>query len=127
VLVILPTEDIVREYQQFDDLFVFYENGIKGVIADAILLNEMLTSDLHGIRGTKIVDKVLREYTNSIQAYNNYYRENTNVVTFIELIVENIMISVNEMFYCLFRNQTYFPSKVESRWHGNELIARILC
>jgi hypothetical protein len=130
---VLPTADIVREYQDFDPLFVFYEDGIRGVIRDSILLSEGWSvkptryREVQSWRDTRtrFLEKVLRDYSNSPEAVLTRLLENTSAEMYVELVTEDIMRRVMGMMHDVFRHLVYDVSKAEWKWIGNDLATRI--
>lgn len=133
VYVALPTTDIVRNFREFERLFTFYEEGIKGVVKDTVLLSSAWilsrTSNMQPharpIIADGLLDKIMRDYANSGEALMQRLSENTSSESYIELIAELIDRAVGEMMYALFLSTVYDVSKTEWRWIGDDLVAKM--
>ena len=124
---VLPTADIVREYHHLDALFVFYDDGIKGIIRDALLLSQGVTNqytrEIELRRALEpFMDKVLRTYDNSTEAMLQRLLENTSAELYVEMVVADVWQRVSVMMKDLFQHLQYDVSRAEHRWLGNDLM-----
>lgn len=133
---VLPTKDIIQQYNDLDHLFTFYEGGVRAIIRDTILLSsawklELFSERYHLPDNTKpltakgMMDNVMREYSNSEDAIFQRFSENTTKETFVQIAVENIDYTVSEMMFALFKRQIYTVVKRDWQWFGNDLIVKI--
>lgn len=131
---ILPTNDILRELEHLEHMFVFYEGGIRGVIKDTVLLSNAwelthYSSAKHdGIRPITahgLVDKIIRDYENSPNAIFLHYSENTRGSVHVELASELIDNAVSDMMSLIFKHLVYDVCKTQWEWIGNDLLTNI--
>ena len=117
VIFILPTKDILRLFQKYDELFMFYNDGVKGVIRDTIL------SRVSANRGLDdVLNKVRTDYLNSAEAVMEYLTDYEFRSECIDLAVELITIAINEMLIDLFKSCNYTMSKSYWKWFGDDFI-----
>lgn len=145
-LVILPTSEIIRELEQFDDMFSFYDSGIRGVVRDNILQSDLSDiSEAQVLRTNsippwirKLNDRIVFEYSNSYQAIRQHYLENTSDELYVEMIAEYANALVFEMLNTVFMKNNlnilsykwaYIDGKwtrVDAwRWVGNDLLVQV--
>lgn len=131
---ILPTNDIVKEFMDFESMFIFYEGGVKGIIKDTVLLSEAsqygryASFENKGVRklmAKGLMDKILSDYSNSAEAVFLRYSENTSSSVQIELVTELIDNAVSDMMNCIFVRTVYDICKTRWEWIGNDLITNI--
>ena len=120
MFLILPTAEIVKEYEAAERTFSFYEDGLRGVIRDLILY-----SNAEKKSGNYIQDKILREYSNTPEAVMSRIMENFVTEMYIELLVEVIFNSVSNMMQMLLPQTVYTISVIEHQWSCNDLIIKI--
>lgn len=129
--VVLPTADIVREFRGYEPIFCFYEDGIRGVVRDSVLLsNGMYEHELDECISHQsslietFINRVVEEYENSIHRryIENTYAKNSPSIT-LELVVAQINSMVNTMTRALFMLRAYEICKSRWQWVGDDLIA----
>jgi hypothetical protein len=120
VFLILPTADIVREYETAERTFSFYEDGLRGVIRDLILYSNTGKGS-----GNYIQDKILREYSNTPEAVTSRIMENFMTEIYVETLVEVIFNSVSIMMQTLLPHVAHSISVTEHQWNCNDLIIKI--
>ena len=131
VVYILPTYTIVAQFKEFENLFTFYDEGIKGVIRDAVILSAAYNlydypeSLYHPPkeRTNGLRDKVLADYDQSLEAkWSNFelsrYPNNTIL---IEIIVDKLEDAVEQMMRGIFRRDIYDVAPGGHKWIGNDL------
>lgn len=130
IKILLPTAEIIRDHGRHEGFFNFYEEGLRGVVRDMVLMSDdsiFSTSipqrQLNVSEG--LIQKILREYQNSPEAVMQRYLENTTYESYVELIAEMIADSVHDMMRSIFVSAVYDVSKTEWDWLGNDLITRI--
>lgn len=132
-LVILPTTEIIQEVGQFDELFSFYDDGIRGVVRDNVLHSDLSEiSELPVMRTPsnpywiqKLNERIVFEYCNSPRALNLYYTENTCEDMYVELIAEWVNVLVFEMLKTLFVRSDLDILTRDWYWIGNDLVVKI--
>jgi len=135
---ILPTSDLVRQFKPHERLFNFYEDGIKGLIRDTILLSAAYRYHLFAFSrynnsqyaprptiADGLLEKVLRDYDNSLDAHLERFQQNTNSSYYVETVVKLIDHAVGEMMADIFQSTAYDVSKTDWQWHGSDLVARV--
>lgn len=133
IAVVLPTAGLVREYADFDQLFSFYEDGLRGLIRDMVLLSDLhapteQTSAAEYVRelaSDGLVEKVLREYSDSPDARFLFHTSSRTREIEVEIAVEMIYQSVMEMMNALLMRAVYEVCKQKWSWLGNDLIAHL--
>lgn len=134
VYVALPTRDIVRHFKDFERLFSFYEEGIKGLVRDTVLLSSawVLGRNIsiqpyspHPVVADGLLEKVMRDYASSSEAMMQRLSENTSAEAYVELVTEMIDRAVGEMMYTLFVSSVYDVSKTEYSWVGDDLVIKM--
>lgn len=125
-LYVLPTGEIIREFKNFEEMFSFYEEGIKGVVRDMVLLSDDITpGDPKSSTTQGLLDKILREYMNSPEAVIQHLLENTSAANFVEFISEALKMMVQDMMRRLFTNALYEISKTEWQWIASDLVIKV--
>jgi hypothetical protein len=124
LVIILPTTDIVNEYSEYESLFCFYRDGIKGLVRDVIAqCNSTELRDEDHWYGFK--DLVVGEYYASM---HRRYVENTHTSAhrdfIIEMVVEKVAHDVEELMQRFF-NQLRYDVQRTDKWIGNDLLAAI--
>lgn len=134
MLYVLPTASIVREFREYNRLFSFYEDDIKGIIRDTILVSSAWMQkdysryhhEIHRpLMADDLMEKIIRDYHNSGEALMQRLSENTSSETYIQRIVEQINRQVGDMMMTLFLNYVYDVSKTEWQWIGDDLVVKI--
>lgn len=132
-LVILPTSEIIRDLESFDEMFSFYDNGIRGIVRDNVLQSDLShISEVPVLRTNaiphwiqKLNDRIVFEYTNSHQAIRQHYLENTSDTLYVELVAEYVNALVFEMLKTLFVQSHLDIQTTGWRWIGNDLLIRV--
>lgn len=120
MILILPTADIVREYRDFERLFCFYRNGLKGVIEDIVLF-----SSPEEEAATKyILEKIVAEYSHTPESILSKMMEK-DTDTYVELITVALDDSINDMMRTLFPKIKYIIAHMECRWYCDDLIIKV--
>lgn len=125
---LLPTADIVREFKQYDAVFYFYEEGIKGIVRDVVLFSTGNDPEA----GIDVKQMVMNRVNEEIDRHDliRYY-ENTHgsqwPTLVIELIIEQIEQAVRVMLDSIFMQLFYEVSwKGDSYdWLGDDMMAKI--
>ena len=129
--VILPTTEIIREVWRFDELFSFYDDGIRGVVRDNVLHSDLTViseiSELPVMKTSywsiqKLNERIVFEYRNSPRTLNLFYNENTCGDTYVELIAEWVSVMVFEMLKTLFVRSDLDIMTRDWYWIGNDLV-----
>ena len=125
-IIILPTADIVREFEDYESVFCFYDEGLRGVIKDIVLYNTV--TDTTGEQTSMLVQDVISVYEHSLYVR---YLENTLSISQPEICIEMMVIqlesAVSKMLKALFVKelQRYRWDRSSYEWLGNDLITRI--
>lgn len=121
-MIILPTADIVQDCQEFEPVFCFYNNGIKGLVRDIV---DLAASPHYDDEIAAFKDMVMSEYDQSI---NRRYLENTHQGMaqdfMIEMVIEQIAHGVQELFQQFFKQMIYRVDNTE-KWLGNDLLTTV--
>jgi len=117
VIFILPTKDILRLFQKYDELFMFYNDGVKGVIRDTILSRVSTNRGLDDV-----LNKIRIDYLNSVDAVMEYLTEYEFRSECIDLAVELITIAINEMMIDLFKSRNSSIIISYWKWFGDDFI-----
>lgn len=143
--VILNTSEIIRQFMTYDPYFSFYENGIKDVVKNAVLVAgkgrpsrfEDMDSEVHWLRslaGRTIsdweyaVDTSLEYSPADVHAYQS--RQEAIDRNAIEFVVEQVRTEVEKMIYGLTNTWRYSVKPVREsspvkEWQGDDLVVRI--
>jgi hypothetical protein len=131
---LLPTAEILRQVKQFDSVFSFYENGIKGVISNTVTMSagylflDYLQNKKIGIKHpafSPLKESILQQYSLSNEARLADYSCYPDNSLLIEVVVDLIEEAVNSMMYGIFMKEIYDVSIEQSKWFGSDLIAII--
>ena len=134
-IVILPTAEIITRFKGFEELFGFYDDGLKGVIRDTILTSQAYDlvkrryptghKNKCIIMASGLMDKILRDYHNSADAMFLHRIENTNAATYVEEAAILIDQAVHEMMRVLFAKIVYDMCMDGSVWLGDDLMTKV--
>jgi len=132
-LYILPTRDLLRLFSSYENLFWFYNDGVKGVIRDIILFsNAWELKHYSPIKDCKkpitaqlIFDKIVQEYSNSPDGRMNGITGNLIDSECVEIAAELIDNAVSDMMFVLFSSLIYDVSKTNWKWFGDDIIVEI--
>lgn len=128
--VALPTAGIVHEYRDCEALFSFYEDGLKGLIRDMVLVSDS-RPPMHKPTAEEIKqefldsglpERIMTQYAQSPDARFLAHTGNTTHEAFIEMAAEVIYQSVVEMMNSLFLRLVYEVRKQRWSWIGNDLV-----
>lgn len=118
MLIVLPTFELLKEFRESEQLFYFYDDGLRGVIRDIIIYGDggkPINDE------TYVTEKILREYNNTPEAVMSKFTDNVDSNVLIELIASLIDNAVGEMMGILFPGYSYSISKTDYRWLGDDL------
>ncbi len=129
---ILPIADLVDEYAQYDGIFSFYDDGIRGLIRDAVFESSLrqdvpLLLEHHHQRHQRNVDPLV-EYTldrfyNNLEAeercnaFSDFFRETEPVV---RAVTEAVTFEIWH-FMCTFLGTTNFVVRDSVSWIDRDL------
>lgn len=128
--IILPTTPIVKGFSQYENLFCFYDDGVKGVVKDHVLVSRScLVSFYEDIQKTdksvRLMDEIIQKYETSL---HRQYMENTyngcKPIHMLEDIINEIEREVNNMMYLYFFEHPYSIER-GVKWVGDDLIIKI--
>lgn len=126
---ILPTGDLVRQFRDYERLFVFYQDGVKGIIRDTIVLSDdgsYLPKREQCASGNRfLIERIVRLYENSAEALCAFHQENTTAVDSVEVAVTEIHTAVAEMLQWLLAKHEYYVCRHQHQWLGNDLLVTI--
>ena len=130
---ILPTAEIIKDHRQYDELFCFYMEGIRGLVRDIVLCSDY--GNFHRIacghqdgkitHASGLIESVMRMYNNSPEAMLNYYLEKTSCSSYVESVVEMLDDAVTAMMAPLVKQRPFNVNKQEFEWIGNDLMIKI--
>jgi hypothetical protein len=133
-LIVLPTADIVREFERFEDLMSFHEGGVRGLIKETLIASDYDRLPLSIQQPGKILladglkDRILREYSNSPEALFLATAENINpkyTELIVELVVDLVDRAVAELLWTFFKQHYFNVYQHSCSWLGNDLMARV--
>lgn len=132
--VILPTSELLSFLTTFQELFSFYEDGLRGLVRDCVLLSDSVTQyDRLSIRefspaqiDPDFAKKVMREYEESPSAMFLRMTENTNSYHAAEMALEYIHDAVVDMVKSTFGPAVFDISKGWHHWHCNDLVIEVV-
>ena len=119
--VILPTRDIALDFSEYDDLFYFYYNGVKGILHTSVILSRAW-EDKESDVTQKVIDEVMQYFTLSSEASMCYITGNYILNYYLESMVKHMSISINEMMKIMFMHDTYYIEKNKFKWIDNDLM-----
>lgn len=123
---IFPTTDLLRELTNFEELFGFYDSGLRGVVKDAILLvdNRRVWSAHDMLPVLK--EKVLHRYGDSPDAMMAYLLENTSADAYIEVVLEKIWDRITLMLCDFFQHHSVIlVADPKNCWLGDDLMTSV--
>lgn len=136
---VLPTGKIIHTFNTFEPVFCFYEEGVRGLVRDTVLLNTgdpegraYVDSDEARIKRGKLLfaegllERVIAQYENSLDLR---YLENTLgqycAESIVRMMVEQIDLAVAQMLRDYFGGQVYQMCKSRWKWVGTDLLIRV--
>jgi hypothetical protein len=123
----------MQEYNEYDYLFYFYRDGLKGLVEDIII--HSASWEFHKLDckhdekpaiAKNVIDKMLMEYEYTPEGIINNITNNTMHLLKIEIIATMLDNAINEMMYCIFQKNIYHISNINIRWLNNDLIIDVL-
>lgn len=127
--VVLPTAELIHSVSDSEDLFNFYRDSTKGLIADMIVqadshvLSWYKNSEPNGNPLTNdFTEKVLLSYYNSPEAIWNFHSENTDNSTYIEAMIVALDYSIAQMLLRVFGNHQFKIKTDGVKWINNNLV-----
>jgi len=127
---IIPIFEILNDHQESEQLFYFYDDGLRGVVRDIILFSSGCEfKNLHPNKRAGadecVVEKILRDYYNTPEATLSRFTDNIDMEVYIEVIAQSIAISVEELLRALIPRIVYEFSKTEFQWLGDDLLLKM--
>lgn len=143
-LVILPVAPIVEEFSTYDSTFWFYENGIKSIIHDLMVMDRYQTVDsdrLLPIKSTEhpyiksaitppyLKHNVVLDYEQAIDELdrNNCSRfDHQNDVNLIQIVVQMLEDEILKMLHQVFGNarKIELDRRYKPRWIGDDFVGK---
>ena len=129
---VLPTGDIIREFESYEELFYFYEDGVRAVVRDMLLLNHgnlLPTLPLYSYDPDTNLwafrQRLVEEYdrTMDVRATENMLHEYRGLQ--LEHALGEIDAEVTRMLKGYFRNQIYEIIQDGWKWLGDDLVVRM--
>lgn len=124
--VMLPTMEIIREHRHYDYLFDFYEDGIYGIVRDAIVSFDNTCKRLDYLDDDRFVKHALLHYQNSYDAVCNSVMENTDSSHHMEILISCVIIEVREMIRRLYLYRPIQFTKQHCTWCGDDIVINLL-
>lgn len=109
--IILPTDDIVEELASVECLFVFYRNGIKGIIEDLMVDNNK-----------NKIDEIINCYNNTPLGRFYHFTDNAFNDFIIEIYLELIHTQLKNILRMIFYNTSYSIRNHNFKWVGNNIV-----
>ena len=127
---ILPISEALKEFQLMEFSLVFYDEGLRGLIRDHVLVSNARMSDIDFYATTDDADplekKVVDQYHNSSYYRHDVEMGNDNLTLNAALMAsKRIRKWVNGMMYAAFVHDVYSVHEQHYRWFGNDLIVKI--
>lgn len=131
--VILPTSEVLGFLSHFQELFSFYEDGLRGLVRDCVLLSDGVGSQRVSMRefGSSVIDpdfasKVMREYAQSPSAMFLSVINNSGAYHSAEMALEYVHDLVIDMVKATFGPAVYDISKTWHHWHSDDLVIEVV-
>lgn len=119
--IILPTRDIVLDFSEYDDLFYFYHNGVKGILHTSVIHSKAWESkESDSIQ--KTINEVMTYFTQSPEANMCHITGNYVLNYYIESLVKHMSMCINDMMSNMFVSSIYYIDKNKFRWIDNDLL-----
>lgn len=134
---IVPTSDLVREFWHCEPLLCFYDEGVRGLIRDTVLLNCGVPAgsfSLHRRRkepplfSDGLLDHVLGEFERSLEVrfLENTLPQRAESASFaVEAVVEAIDEAVARMMREFLLRDIYEICKTRWQWIGYDLLVMV--
>jgi hypothetical protein len=137
--VIFPTGELLQEFKFLEDMFAFYDGGLKGLVRDMVLTADFAdTPDIHALLGTGIeeafhralkstglIEKVMRDYVHSPDARLAFVLGDNHAEHAVEIAAEALYQRIFELVNHLFMRTIYEISKQYISWDGDDLITHV--
>lgn len=128
---ILPVSEALKEFALSEYLLTFYEDGLRGLIRDHVLVSTAIICGIDFFESELEVEdplskKIVDAYTESL-----YYRHDQEMGTSDRNLnaalaaSERIRRWVNGMMYATFLNDVYSVQEQYFQWFGDDLIVRL--
>lgn len=115
--VLLPTMELVYDRASYCDLFDHCDDGIRGVIRDAV---NHYNADQSCIE--KLIAKLMSQYENSYTAIFHATVENYSISILVELSIRNLIDEVHNVIYNLYRTKHISFNTRYCQWVGNDIV-----
>lgn len=134
-LVILPTSDILREYQHFETAFdSFHHEGLKGAVRNMVVMSDDLgvghrpyaeiCDDILS-RKNDLIELIVNEYLNTPEAQFWLHTKGYSNQMQIEAMAQALYQSVVEMMTCFFARKVFDINKQQTEWVGDDLLIEV--
>jgi hypothetical protein len=131
--VVLPTAEILKTFKDFEHLFDFYEDGLKGVVRDMVFTADTFQAQPDRVRdafkqalqNSGLIEKIMRDYSMSPEAQFHFHVGSHTQESAVEIAAQCIYVVVLQTMSNLFMRAVYEISKQEWDWVGQDLIASV--
>lgn len=122
---LLPTTELFFEFRHYEQVLLFHDEGVRGVIRDLVLLSTGIPN--HDEEAQDLLKYLLEEYNRSIDLryLENTLRYPNAVAVMVEIAVTEIHQAVEAMMAQYFRNLVYDICKARWQWLGADLILQL--
>lgn len=131
---IVPTSDLVREFWHCEPLLCFYNEGVRGLIRDTVLLSSSVPADSYSLHRRRkdaplfsdgLLDHVMGEFERSLDLRfleNMLPRRAESACFAVEAAVEAIDEAVARMMRQFMQREVYEICKTRWKWIGYDLL-----
>lgn len=122
---LLPTSDIFLSHKHFEPLLYFYEDGVRGLVRDTVLLSSQPLPGSEDVQALR--ERLVAEYDRCANArfLENSMRRHEYASFLVEMAAEEIDYRVAEMMWQFLRGRVYEVCKTRWKWVGADLVATI--
>jgi hypothetical protein len=129
---VLPIAEILREYFLLEHVFDFYEEGLRGLVRDHVLISTSIVCDIHeddmeDDDADPLVNKIVQAYRMNNLGYRNDYYNNNDERRLASALHRSreIRLMINRLMYVLFRGSVYNIHPQRFQWLGNDLVVHM--
>lgn len=127
---ILPVAEALKQFQLFEYVLDFYDEGLRGLIRDHVFVSNAHLCDLEELESSfdedPLEEKIVTAYTTSLN-----YRHDVAMGTANRKLNAALSASrqirkwVDGMMYTAYLHDVYSVHAQYHRWHGKDLIVRL--
>ena len=134
MIVILPTANLITNLEVEEDTFVFWPDGVKGVVSSMILNANFenlryYTTDIPKRKNQfltiSVIDEILFNYRNSPFSSGLFLNDRIDESARIDLTLEYLDAIIADMLLESFLTRPIEVDKTYSKWVGKNLAIRL--